>query len=261
MSTPEIIQGANAQNTGTQPAGTQDTHTNPASNHSAFTVTQLSHGVWCINEDLVSCFLIAGSQKALLFDSCLSNGEALRDVVDTLTDKPVELALSHADPDHTGARDYFGAPFLHPAEYEHFQSKHEGDYELRPIWEGEVFDLGERKLEVVLVPGHTPGSIALLDREERQLFVGDSVSDYWIYMFGAGRSLDAFIESMKKLEQLSGAYDLVYACHGTAQLGAEWVSKAKAAAEKLRAGELKGEKLPRDLPCLAYIHEGVTLLY
>lgn len=34
----------------------------------------------------------------------------------------------------------------------------------RPLWEGTVIDLGFWKFEVILTPGHTPGSIMLLDR-------------------------------------------------------------------------------------------------
>ena len=31
--------------------------------------------------------------------------------------------------------------------------------ELLPLWEGDVIDLGYWKFEVILTPGHTPGSI------------------------------------------------------------------------------------------------------
>lgn len=43
------------------------------------------------------------------------------------------------------------------------------------IGEGDVIDLGGLKLEVYDLPGHTPGGIALLNRQDRILFVGDSI--------------------------------------------------------------------------------------
>ena len=42
---------------------------------------------------------------------------------------------------------------------------------------GEVIDLGDRRYEVLHLPGHTHGSIALLDRTNRELFSGDVVYD------------------------------------------------------------------------------------
>ena len=63
-----------------------------------------------------------------------------------------------------------------------------------PAFEGDIIDLGERKLEVIHVPGHTPGSITLLDREERCLIGGDPVQiDGEIYMFGLHRDMEAYV--------------------------------------------------------------------
>ncbi len=80
-------------------------------------------------------------------------------------------------------------------------------------------------------------------------------------MFKPGRNLKAFIESLEKLETLAKSFDVIYACHGSATLGVEWVTKTKAAAQKLLAGKLTGEKPPRDLPCKAYRYDGVTFFY
>ena len=41
--------------------------------------------------------------------------------------------------------------------------------------EGDVIDLGDRLLEVLHLPGHSPGSICLLDNDTRTLFTGDVV--------------------------------------------------------------------------------------
>jgi glyoxylase-like metal-dependent hydrolase (beta-lactamase superfamily II) len=43
------------------------------------------------------------------------------------------------------------------------------------VEEGDVIDLGDRQLEVLHVPGHTPGSIALWESETGLLFSGDTV--------------------------------------------------------------------------------------
>jgi len=56
-------------------------------------------------------------------------------------------------------------------------------YVLRPVrpsrvlLDGDVVDLGDRQLQVLHLPGHTPGSIALYEPDTRTLFSGDVVYD------------------------------------------------------------------------------------
>ena len=226
-----------------------------------FNSTRLSDGLWAIDDGMVRCFLVVGNERAVLVDSCKSVGTALSELVKELTPKPVTLVFSHTDRDHTGGQEGFGVPLLHPSEYSYYLSKGNDDRTVEPLWEGDVLDLGGRSLEVVLVPGHTPGSIALLDRAERRLFVGDVISDFWIHMFGAGRNLRAFIESLKKLEGMAHRFDCLYACHGSAELGTDWIARTREAAEKLLADELEGVDPPADMPCKAYSYQGVTFLY
>ena len=76
------------------------------------------------------------------------------------------------------------------------------------MFEGDIIDLGERKLEVVHVPGHTPGSITLLDREERCLIGGDPIQiDGEIYMFGLHRDMEAYVFGLEHLLERAGEFD------------------------------------------------------
>ncbi|MEP9386068.1 MBL fold metallo-hydrolase [Mesorhizobium sp. KR9-304] len=43
------------------------------------------------------------------------------------------------------------------------------------VEEGDVIDLGDRRLEVLHLPGHSPGSIGLIDRESGLFFAGDAI--------------------------------------------------------------------------------------
>ena len=45
------------------------------------------------------------------------------------------------------------------------------------VEDGQVIDLGDRTLEVLHVPGHTPGSVALWEPERAILFTGDTLYD------------------------------------------------------------------------------------
>ena len=227
----------------------------------AFEVTPLGDDIWAIDEEMVRCFLIVGEEKAVLLDCCFSPGPALADTVRELTNKPVELVLTHADRDHIGGQSGFGTPRLHPAEFDRYRTKGNETNEVCALWENTQLDLGGRCLEVLLIPGHTPGSIALLDHDYRRLFIGDSVSDSWIHMFEPGRNLKALIESLKRLEAKSASFDVIHACHGTAALAPKWLTKTRVAAEKLLAGELEGSEPAFEMPCKVFRHEGVAFLY
>lgn len=52
-----------------------------------------------------------------------------------------------------------------------------GEITTVPAMAGDIIDLGDRQYEVLHLPGHTHGSIALLDRLNRELFSGDVVYD------------------------------------------------------------------------------------
>jgi glyoxylase-like metal-dependent hydrolase (beta-lactamase superfamily II) len=228
----------------------------------AYNVAKIADGVHVVDEDkFVQSFLIEGGDCAALIDSCAGGGEDFKAAVLSLTDKPVKFVVTHSDRDHTGGQEYFGVPFMHPAEYSRYFSQGNAMRTVAPLWEGEVVSLGGVELEVVLIPGHTPGSIALLDRANRRLFVGDTVSDAKIYMFGDGRDLRAFIESLRKLETMAALVDTVHSAHGAPVLSTEWLAKTRVAAEMLLNGGLTPKEPPFDLPCKLYSHNGVNLLY
>jgi glyoxylase-like metal-dependent hydrolase (beta-lactamase superfamily II) len=228
----------------------------------AYDVTKIADGVHVIDEDkLVQSFLIEGGDRAVLFDSCASGGEDFKTAVLSLTDKPVNLVLSHSDQDHTGGRKYFGVPLMYPAEYSRYFTKGGERETVAPLWEGRTIDLGGVGLEVVLIPGHTPGSIALLDRANRRMFVGDVVSDAQVYMFGDGRDLRAYIESLRKLEAMAALVDTVHSAHGSPALSSEWFTKTRVAAVMTLNGEIAPKEPPHNLPCGLYVRAGVNLLY
>ena len=229
----------------------------------AYNITKIADGVHVIDDNsFVQCFLIEGGDCAVLLDSCASGGADFKAAVLSLTNKPIKLVLSHSDQDHTGGQEYFQCrPLMHPAEYARYSTRGNKGKIVAPLWEGDVIDLGGMELEVVLIPGHTPGSIALLDRANRRLFVGDTVSDAQIYMFGDGRDLQAFIESLRKLEAMAALVDTVHSAHGSPVLSTEWFSKTRVAAEKLQSGEIEPSEPPFGLPCRLYSYDGVNLLY
>lgn len=217
---------------------------------SPYEVDKIGEGFWRIGEARVCSYLLAGSRQALLIDTGYGAGD-LRGEVERLTSLPVTLVNTHADRDHIGGNAGFGAALMHPAEFDRYRQA--GGENPLPLWEGAVLDLGGRSLEVVLIPGHTPGSIALLDRENRLLISGDTVQNGSIFMFGDGRNMSAYMASLERLMALGDAFDLVYAAHGDAPVKRELIPKLLEGARRIQRGEIEGgEFTERPLPCRVF---------
>lgn len=71
------------------------------------------------------------------------------------------------------------------------------------VADGDVIDLGERAFEVLHVPGHSPGSIALWDATSGVLFSGDAIYDDGPLLDElAGSDIDAYVTTMGRLREL-----------------------------------------------------------
>ncbi len=222
-----------------------------------YEVYPLEASCWRIEESSVRAFLVAGAQKALLIDSGYGTGN-IREVAESLTNLPLTLVNTHADRDHIGCNALFPEARMHPAEYDRYHRGNGAGLTAKPIWEGERIDLGGRVLEVLLIPGHTPGSIALLDREHRVLFGGDSVQAGVIYMFGPGRDIDAYIDSLTRLAALRNSFDTVYPSHGPIPVGADILPGLTDGARRVRAGEIPGTAAPPHVTAARVYDAGVA---
>ncbi|MBR6350027.1 MAG: MBL fold metallo-hydrolase [Lachnospiraceae bacterium] len=203
-----------------------------------FKVTQINDNTWRIDEGIVRYFLLTGQDKALLIDGGRDNGNA-RDVASGLTDLPLELIVTHADGDHCRSNGQFDWFYMHPAEASNYFNIQHSIGEFRPVYDGNVIDLGGRPLEIIHVPGHTPGSIAVLDINARALFSGDTVQDGNVYLFGIEREFRAYTFSLERLEQLKDRYDVIYPCHGNIPLGADHVPRLLECAREVINGRKK----------------------
>ena len=134
------------------------------------------NGIYALDQGMVRMFLIVGNNRALLFDAGVEKAPVM-ELIRQITELPVELCLSHSDHDHTANAGLFDSLYIHEAEIERYEKngRPEGQ-RLKPLHEGFCFELGGRELTVLHCPGHTPGSISLLDRKDGLIFPGDTLS-------------------------------------------------------------------------------------
>jgi glyoxylase-like metal-dependent hydrolase (beta-lactamase superfamily II) len=78
----------------------------------------------------------------------------------------------------------------------------------RLLTDGELLDIPGRRLEVLDTPGHTPGHIALVDRDERLVFTGDHLLPSIFGGIGlGGPAEDAIGDHLASLDRLAQLED------------------------------------------------------
>ena len=224
----------------------------------AYKVIEIDESTWAIDEGMVKSYLLAGKERAMLIDSGNGAGD-LRQLVSSLTGRPVMLVNTHADGDHTGCNDQFDTPYLHPSEFAYYEERNPGKAHLALPDTAKVY-LGDRWVEVLLIPGHTCGSIALLDEERRYLFSGDMVSVSPIFMFGAQRSMLAYYSSLARLSRRAEDYDKIFPAHGPMPLEPEIITRLMDCCEAALAGKLEAQDPPFPVPAKVYSLNGVGFL-
>ena len=195
-------------------------------------IVKINENTWRIEEGGVRFFLLAGKDKALLIDSGMQIRNA-KEIAESLVDLPVELLNTHADPDHIGSNHEFDCFYMNPAEASNYYKTHKGTGTMIPVSDGDIIDLGGRELEIITLPGHTPGSIAVLDKNDRALFSGDPVQDGSIFMFGIHREMHAYILSLEKLEKYKDRFDRIYPSHGTCPVEPKLISALHDGAKRI----------------------------
>jgi glyoxylase-like metal-dependent hydrolase (beta-lactamase superfamily II) len=234
-----------------------------------FEVYRVADDVYAIYEpgqfEEVMSFLILGTERALLFDTGLGIGD-MRRVVTGLTDLDIVVLNSHTHYDHIGSNYQFETIYGRDTDYTRARTKgspteavagflREGwvwkplpagfdpaAYRSRPfeidriVGEGDVVDLGGRRLEILDTPGHAPDSICLLDRDNRLLFTGDTFYLAPLYTHLEGSDFDAYAETAARLAGLADQIDSALTSHNVPVVDAGYMSALGAAFASIRDG-------------------------
>lgn len=188
---------------------------------------------------------IRGRDRDVLIDTGLGVSSIGRPLAETICEREPLAVVTHAHLDHMGGAHEFRERLAHPAERIARPSRGSlfgpdlcatlgldpdtdgmggwqlnavpadgydpSTYALTPapptgdLLDGDVVDLGDRRLDVLHLPGHSPGSIALYERDTRTLYSGDVVYDADLLDDLVGSDRGHYRESMRRLAQLDVA--------------------------------------------------------
>ncbi len=172
---------------------------------------------------LVRSFLVIGQNKALLVDTGLGRDD-LKTVVESLTSLPIEVLYTHSDGDHVGGAHDFEISYMHPLEIKHYRNRFKNPVEMIEINEKDILDIGDYHFEVIHVPGHTPGSIALIERSKGFMIGGDSFQVGPIFMFGDGRDLNAYLKTLEIVQNIK-EINLIYSSHNDLEFDPQMIEE------------------------------------
>lgn len=208
-----------------------------------YRVDRLAPGLWRVQAvagTASTAYVVEGTREALLIDTC-SGQEGLEPVVRGLVgQKPMTVALTHGHFDHAGGVKYFAKIHVHQDDAGLLPPGVAA--ERVPLEDGRRFDLGGKTIEVVGIPGHTPGSVAFIDRAGRYAVTGDGIGSTMVWMQISRLPLTTYLHSVKKLEAMMGGIDELYVGHHeqeVVKLTRQYVTDMRIVTEKVLAGEIE----------------------
>lgn len=198
-----------------------------------FTVEQIDGDTFVISEyghwEEPHCYLLCGTHTALLIDTGLGVAD-IRSVAEGLTTLPILAATTHVHWDHIGGHRHFHDIAVFEAEASWlsdfpiplsvvkknltckpccFPDTFDIDrYTLfsgnptRLLRDRDVLNLGNRRLEVIHTPGHSPGHCCFYEAERGYLFSGDLLYMGCLDAFYPTTDPKLFWKSVQRVEGL-----------------------------------------------------------
>lgn len=205
-------------------------------------VYEIAYKTYAINEyGTTTFFLLEGKERSLVIDAGCGWANA-RAIVEDMTKLPYDVVLTHGHGDHIGSAPLFDRVYLQQEDHamaadresnnrmkRHFPETmrpygtfeifdvdfdkvpfYENNPEFLPLEDGRNFELGERSLEVMHVPGHTRGSVVLFDAKNRILFSGDALNGC---LGLSACSVTTSLRALLRLKEREGEYDRNFNSH------------------------------------------------
>jgi glyoxylase-like metal-dependent hydrolase (beta-lactamase superfamily II) len=174
---------------------------------------------------------VRGRDRDMLVDSGMGV-VSLREQIPLVSERKLVAVASHTHFDHIGTHHEFNSRLVHPVESnvlarptrantvadkyvsdDIFTALPPGNYDsarynVRPapatglIEDGDIVDLGDRSFEVLHLPGHSPGSIALWEKASGILFSGDVIYDGDLAWDNTDSDIADYIKSAERVREL-----------------------------------------------------------
>ncbi len=236
-----------------------------------FTIEPLFPGltrIWDVSHTAI--YLAEGEERALLIDTGVGVGD-LKSVVESLTDKPLTVFVTHGHVDHAMGAIQFENVHISPLDRQVYgthsdfagrkgyvagASKMGGsssmiasvadeDYltvadfeQFKPLSSGDSVDLGGVTAQVLSGAGHTQGMITVLFPQWRVLLLGDACNSFTFLFEECSSSVTVYREMLLGLKaQTDGRYDRVLFSHGNGEGALDMIDQVIAVCDDILTGQ------------------------
>ncbi|AYF09464.1 MULTISPECIES: MBL fold metallo-hydrolase [Bacillus] len=236
-----------------------------------FTVKQIARNTYAISEyghwEKVHSFLLVGDTAAILIDTGLGI-DNLKRITDQLTNLPITVVTTHVHWDHIGSHAQYEEIYVHALEADWLingikglsitQIRHDIARDItlptpktfqpeafipfqgtptKLLQDGDIIDIGNRKIQIIHTPGHSPGHICIYDYETAFLFTGDLLYEGTIFAFYPSTNPVDLVQSLKKIINFSPIKQ-IYGSHHTLGLPPTILKELKYAIQYLSDNNL-----------------------
>ena len=199
-----------------------------------FCTKQIDENTFVISEpnhwEETNCYLLLGKENALLIDTGLGVSDISEEVF-KITDKPVIAVPTHVHWDHIGGLWNFSEFYVHELEKAWIEEKfplsnefvrkmlvrdnnlteyiNVDDYAVfrgnpkKVLIDGDTIELGNRKINVLHTPGHSPGHMCFFEEKTGYLFSGDLIYEGTLFSNYESTDPEKYLESVQKISKLS----------------------------------------------------------
>ncbi len=198
-----------------------------------FSTKRIDENTFVISEpnhwEETNCYLLVGKENVFLIDTGLGISDISKEVL-KITDKPIIAVPTHVHWDHIGGLWNFPEFYVHESEKDWI----EGNFPLsnefvrkmlvkensltdfsnldkykvfrgkpqRLLSDGDIIDLGNRKIKVLHTPGHSPGHMCFFEEEKGYLFSGDLIYKGTLFANYESTDPEKYLESVQKISKL-----------------------------------------------------------
>ena len=200
-----------------------------------FRVEKIDDETFAISEykhwEETHCYLLLGTERAVLIDTGLGVAN-IKSIVDSITALPILVITTHVHWDHIGGHKYFRDFAVHEKEVAWISEKFpislqmvEKNLTQRPcdfpsdfnfenynifqgapsfiMRDGDIIELGNRSLQVLHTPGHSPGHCCFYEKERGYLYSGDLIYSGCLDAFYPSTNPIDFMHSVDKIRKLN----------------------------------------------------------
>ncbi len=205
-------------------------------------IQSIDDNTWRFTDGEISFYLLRGSERALFIDGGWRRNDLHSLAGHIVGDLNLSLVNTSCVSTLLGGNDEFSRFYMSPSDGFIYHNMLDKVGIIKPVFDGDIIDLGGRELEVISFPGITPGSVVILDYLSGAVFGGLSLTDGIIDMTEDYSDIHAYLMSLRRMDNYRGKYDVIYPVSGRCEVSPSILPRLEKTVRGIIRREMTGEE-------------------